>query len=313
MDGQNDASRRLTARSGFTLVEILVTCAIISLLCLLILPAVQRAREASRKIQCLNNLRNLGVALNQHASTSGAYPAGYGSPLGDSYLVKLLPYIDQKALYDAFNLELPPGRQILSNENGTALFKPVNLLMCPSDAHRTDPLATYSANYAANAGHHAISGSGAFIGRSLSPDEITDGLSGTVALSEWVVGAGNGARKTRLGTTYRLPNNIGDFAQFHKSCGMLDPRIAMPGDPGYKGQFWISGGFGTTQYNHLLVPNTPSCFNVYFTGFSAGSYHGAGCNALRMDGRASFVKESIDTRVWSSLGTRSGGEVVADE
>jgi prepilin-type N-terminal cleavage/methylation domain-containing protein len=300
-------------RDGFTLIELLVVLTIIGVLLALIIPAVQKSREAARKAACANRLHNIGVALNHHASTFGVYPAGYGLPHGVSYLLKLLPFVERQALYDTFNFALPPGFLAGSSENGTTMFTRIDEFTCPSDGYRTAPLAVFSANYAANAGENSLTGTGAFINRPLPPAEIRDGLSGTVGVSEWVVGEGNETHQTRLGSTYSITDNTRSFDRFRDICRALDPHYYIPSGDGYKGRYWIDGGLGTTQYNHVLTPNMPSCYSWHFKAVCAGSYHGGGCYSLWLDGRVGFVQESINQRLWTSLGTRSGGEVAAGE
>ena len=166
-------------RDGFTLIEMLVVILIIAILAALLIPAVQRARESARRITCINNLKNLGLAIHNHEANFNTFPSGSG-PIGASYLVKLLPYIEQVQLYNSLNLQVLPTKVIIGMENSTAFTCQVASFSCPSDSFRSDAISYAATSYAANAGSNGknfVYGDGAFIGRALAPNEITDGLS----------------------------------------------------------------------------------------------------------------------------------------
>ena len=138
-------------QSGFTLIETLVVIAVIGLLVALILPAVQAAREAARRVQCVNNLKQLGIALRGHVDSFGTYPSGSGTRYGNgSYLVPLLPFIEQRVAYDAINFTDTSVSSLLNNSNATVEVMDVSCFVCPSEPKSSEPIKR--TNYAGNAG-----------------------------------------------------------------------------------------------------------------------------------------------------------------
>ena len=308
-----------TRRRGFTLIELLVVIAIIGILIGLILPAVQAAREAARRTQCASNLKMLGLAVHLHIDARGHLPGGFGQPFEASFLVQVLPYLEQIPLYDSLNLTSPEFT-LVTSDNHTALQTKVSTFFCPSEPSRSAD-AAFSPNYAANAGLNCITGDGVFTGRRVAPADITDGLSQTAGLAEWIVGPasfGDDAPGSRLGSVYTFEYPPGsDFRNhriFVQLCNQLVPDHAQPTSSlKFKGIFWTTGGFGHTQYNHSMPPNSPSCDVGPWYAYTAGSFHPGGVNVLMMDGRVRYVKESIDPDIWLSIGTRSGGEIVGGD
>src|SRR6516162_2040974 len=142
----NKSVRRL----GFTLIELLVVIAIIAVLVALLLPAVQQAREAARRSQCKNNLKQLGLAMHNYHDLYKDFPMGgwiSGSKDVGSYMVRILPYVDQAPLYSLINFSINVDSQILPN--GQALATTIiPLYQCPSDDAQV--LQTGSQNYGNN-------------------------------------------------------------------------------------------------------------------------------------------------------------------
>lgn len=151
---------------GFTLVELLVVIAIIGILVALLLPAVQTAREAARRSQCINNLRQLSLGLLNYEAAQGAFPIGFEFPkgtnpatqsdFGPNWAIRLLPYIEESGVYDQFNLE----EFISEQANAIPRAAEIATLRCPSDSYNSVPLVmapmrrTWArGNYAANAGN----------------------------------------------------------------------------------------------------------------------------------------------------------------
>ena len=154
MQTRNVGKRRVAPRSGFTLIELLVVISIIATLMALILPAIQQAREAARRTQCQNNLKNITLAAISRAETfrgvlppSGTYPKGgaFGVPFqGHSWVFNLLPYLDQQAIYERWDSTLP-----YSSGGNIAISKySIPVLACPNDDSATgvDGGLTYVAN-----------------------------------------------------------------------------------------------------------------------------------------------------------------------
>jgi prepilin-type N-terminal cleavage/methylation domain-containing protein len=308
----------IRGRRGLTLIELLVVMAVIGLLVALLIPAVQASREAALRARCANNLRQIGLAIQHHAEAMGAFPAGIGAMPGPSYLVQILPYLEQRPLYDALNMSTD---DLLCDENATVLRQTPDSFLCPADVGRTTQSGR-AVNYAANAGRDSVRGEGVFIGRPIRPGDIADGLAQTAGVAEWLVGPGlthpdaMPGRFDRLRFQYRLARVYSDRPEdidaFIHACEALSPSdVDFRTMSASKGQFWINGGLGVTQYNHMLRPNRPSCSAPENAkAVSASSTHGGAAHVLTMDGSVRPVKDSVDSRVWSAAGTRSGGETV---
>jgi len=300
-------------RRGFTLIELLVVIGIIGLLMALILPAVQQAREAARRATCASQLKNIGLAVHHHADGHNAFPAGSGSsPLGASYLLQILPYMEQLPLYNTINVTTSG----LSNENLTVIFLTPGIFLCPSDTRRETNESAVAVNYPGNAGHDSLHGEGVFIGRPLAARDITDGLSSTAGVAEWVVESGTSRYPSRLGASYQLrPRYSGapvDHDAFLRACDALDPAQILQVDV-YKGFFWVEGGLKSSSYNHESTPNRPTCSaSIDLNTWPAGGFHVGGVHVLTMDGGVHFIRDSVDPRLWAALGTRSGQEAVSD-
>lgn len=304
----------IARRRGFTLLELLVVISVIGLLLALILPALQYAREAARRTVCSSQLKNIGLAIHHHADGHSKFPSGSGQrPLGASFLCQILPYLEQTVLHNSLNMAFDAG----ANDNNTVAMMMPGMFLCPSNASRATMDSMNSTSYAGNTGRNPVGGEGVFISVALAARNITDGLSQTVGVAEWVVSSGDYERPSPLASTYRLQQLYGatqsDLDAFTRDCRALNLATSTPGH-WFKGQFWLDGNMTYTLYNHTLVPNQPSCSaerNMNAT--TAGSLHGGGAHAVSMDGAVHFVKESIDPRIWSALGTRSGGEQTGND
>src|SRR5262249_40421609 len=152
-------------RRGFTLIELLVVIAIIAVLIALLLPAVQSAREAARRAQCVNNLKQIGLGMHNYESAQGSLPPGIRGGIWGTWLVFVLPYVEQQSLYNAWNSDgnnnttaAAQGISYGSAFNITVTASRLNVYTCPSDVpqapiSRTDNGITRSVtshNYAVN-------------------------------------------------------------------------------------------------------------------------------------------------------------------
>jgi len=309
---------------GFTLIEVLVTVSIIGLLIALLLPAVQAAREAARRSQCSNHLRQFGIALNAYAKDYHVFPKGNNGVLY-SFHAMLLPYLDQTTLYSAINFSVD-GTLIVGrgDPNGTAAFTRVETFLCPSDPDETEfaiPGSRARTSYAGNGGYgHQLYGfNGLFdinSSQSIGFAGILDGTSNTAAVSEWALGPGLPNNNDPLRDVYNVEEDFtqpNEFNDFVNACRTLKPQSASL--MGVKYCFWLPGSYGTTLLNHILGPRENSCLNsnsVTDGAFSAGSFHPSGINVLFVDGHASQVSNTIPLVLWRALSTRGGGEVISD-
>ena len=301
------ASRK---RLGFTLIEILVVISVVALLVAFLLPAIQSAREAARRTHCMNNLKQLGLALHNYESLAQRLPSGLNGKAGYSFLVMALPFMEKMAVYNNINFQVDIGAIGPNSTNYTALKAGSGLFLCPSD--KISDASRYSTNYAGNYGTAAHSGlhDGVInpnrIGVRLG--EIVDGTSTTAMISEWLTTSPTFA----VGQNNQTPMELDDFTAACRTIG----AIASTPAASEKGDNWLDGFYRFTLYNHVMKLNEHSCTNGRSDergAWSAGSKHPGGANILYGDSHVSFVKSSIVEPVWRSIGTRNGGEVVNAE
>ncbi len=334
------------SRSGMTAVELLVSLAVISLLLSLIVPAVQSARERSRNLQCLNNLRQLGNACQQFESAHRHLPAYRGKrKVGERGPVKtnlsvqaqLLPFLDQQTLFDKIDRREdgeglgsdPPG----SGFNADLLRTPVPVFSCPSDS-MSHAGNSYRGCIGTTPGVHSTepeSDPGAaqlgifvrFNGRPLA--SVKDGLSQTVMFSERLCGDQDTSTFTPsrdVADVSRMPP--GHWAFLYPDDVIRACRLITSVDvehSSFTGFTWLLGGPTDTLYNHVLPPNSaiPDCGYGYRGGngqgqgaITARSLHPGTVNIVLGDGSARAVNDAIDSDVWRAMGSVRGQEVVDD-
>jgi prepilin-type N-terminal cleavage/methylation domain-containing protein/prepilin-type processing-associated H-X9-DG protein len=275
-------------RRGFTLIELLVVIAIISVLIGLLLPAVQSAREAARRAQCLNNLKQLGIALHNYHAANDCFPVGYFFPTANqvypgipqdyycwSVLAQMLPHIEQGAVYNALNFSFP----IRSGPNGafgaapfavipanmTVVAVKVSTFLCPDDGFPQPAPGSGPINYVFCVGDGLNGGAslpgdimlanGAFtMGKAIGVSGITDGSSNTVAATEQLLGIAGPATQT---SPTPVPQDWRRAFSVEDEEGLDDPDCARAtgGWQLDKGLGWWEGGFRSTLYNHYYTPN----------------------------------------------------------
>ncbi|MDX2038540.1 MAG: DUF1559 domain-containing protein [Isosphaeraceae bacterium] len=293
--------------SGFTLVELLVTITIIAVLAALLLPAVQAAREAARRVRCVDNLRQIGLALHSYEGVKGCFP----HQSSFSHHAMLLPELEQAPIFNAVNFQ---AAWIADDErNETAARVKLALFVCPSDPE----FPVIGTNYGVNeGGGFTRFGSNGFVTRSgLRVGEISDGTSHTIAFSEFLRSgySSTNPRRVAFGTP-ALRVDPSEFDRFVSECNRPAAPVRIVIEE--RGMKWLNSGPIFTSYNHVNVVNGKNCTNgthVSWGAWSAGSMHPSGAHSLFADGHVHFMKESISLAVWRSLGSRNGNEPISSE
>lgn len=315
---------RQRPQRGVTLIEILVVSAIIAIVAGLLLVAAQAAREASRRVQCANNLKQLGIAINGYIADFQALPPGNHSR-GWSLHTALLPYLEQQTLYAALNFAEQPIRPTFMKGGANQTLCQITLsgLLCPSDS----PLRNWSppTSYAGNIGYgfdpkqlpyHAANNGSITILPSLPirPQDITDGASQTVAMSEWLFSQSGRRDATR--SVFVLTEPVGSNTEWDQAvliCEKTDVAHARnwPG----RGRNWYRGVPCETQYTHALPPGHISCVNgtSKLTGIitATSQHYGGSVNTLYVDGHVAMTPTTVSREVWRALGTRAGGDLAS--
>jgi len=333
-----------------TLIELLVVIACISILLALLTPAVQAAREAARRLACVNKLKQIGLALQNYATSCGALPpAGWASTtaadediqLDHSMKSRLLEFMDQGTLYNAINFSLPVNPYQSGGDyygNVTACSTKVAAFLCPSDPDReTWPMANLSGvdfnvastNYPNNMGVTPTytgmveNGPTYFLNRSdwsrssVGFADMMDGTSQTAMFSEFLRYAGAGQDPSSPGNRLRVIFKIDWETETGTPRG--DSQVCQAADSlqgDYKGEYWAQHDPGRGGgYFHTNPPNTKSCNGGWFPygWVSASSLHPGGVNVLFIDGSVRFIKNSVNYQTWLALGTIAGGEVISTD
>jgi len=306
-------------QKGFTLIELLVVIAIIGVLIGLLLPAVQKVREAAARLQCTNNLKQIGLAMMNYESTYRMFPAGYldnmttnrpnsaatsnPDPItGWGWGTLILPYLEQESLYKSININ-----SIAMNNTyaGTIAFRKTVIkgFLCTSDdtGLNTFTISGTGGNFElAKSSYAGVNGQaeladfdtafglGMFLrGRGVSIAEVTDGLSNTLFVGE----RSSKSAKQAVGTLPGVCTWVG----------------ALPGGDldGETPALYILGWTGNSS--SPAKPNMPEP-DGSFHPESFTSRHSGGVNFLFGDGSVRFITDSIDGQTWVKLGTRQGGE-----
>ncbi len=312
---------------AFTLVELLVVIAIIGILIALLLPAVQAAREAARRMQCSNHLKQIGLALHNYADVHKTLPGSdQQGKLRGSYFIRLLPYLEQNALYDQLDFDLPNTPGFMSQTVGDGRLFEVLLptMLCPSDPYKELGKGRFTPPYAEPIrpkGNYAMSlGAQSIPTNTWTPtdcrlyapyDAYPKGYFGTGGAS-W----GNSQTGTtisgvvsRLGWSARF-RDVTDGLSNTIFAGEIRPECSSWPD-------WL-GWIGYDNFIATSPPiNFPSCQsgaadpcndpNNCNTSQGFKSCHPGGCSFVLGDGSVHFISETIDYETYQTLGDRRDG------
>lgn len=320
----------MTNRKAFTLIELLVVIAIIAILVGMLLPAVQKVREAAANSKCKNNLKQIGIALNNYHASMGTLPPGRDRfPMVFSPQARLLAYIEQDNLNRLLDYSAPPldfsntGTNPNDNTSANApTKKEIRIFLCPADSALTRvPNSQYGAiNYVANVGTGLIDGGviamgdGVFTQEPLAFKDVTDGSSNTGAFSESLLG--NGLMSTGTMPADRRRERFMVAGSAVPSPAVCNSATGGAWDGGIRNSKWINGHYGDALFNHYYPPNAREwdCGNSSNNRAlsSARSNHVGSVNVLFLDGDVRTIRDSINIDQWRAMSTRGGGEVVID-
>lgn len=325
-------------RSGFTLIEMLVVIGIIGMLTALLLPAVQFAREAARRTQCQNHLKQIGLGLANYIDTAGYFPQGEtksedprflttselpcSGPADRSFFVALLPFVERRFHFDQFNHQLA----MIGPEQSTARTTIISIYACPSDNESGvsqamltkepwygdldgETITSWRSSYA---GCHSVGGA-SVLGMQFCQIPVEH--------IRLVNGCITGLSNISLASVTDGLSNTMVVSEKSATMQVQKMRFINPDDRGTNG-IWTSGSIRETVFMAALPPNSfrivrPDDLMKEETR-SASSEHPGGVNLLMGDGSVRFAKDTIDSTkgppfthgVWQKLATRNGGEVI---
>jgi prepilin-type N-terminal cleavage/methylation domain-containing protein/prepilin-type processing-associated H-X9-DG protein len=316
-------------RRAFTLIELLVVIAIIAVLIALLLPSVQAAREAARRVGCTNNLKQLGLALHNYHDSVGSFPPGYLSLVdpvtfdndgpGWGWAARLLNQVEQAPLYNSINFVL--GIEFPANQ--TSRITVLGSFLCPSDAFRLDVFMVVDAttsNTTPGAPICAVASSN-YVGSVGSGDPSS--------LYPYIIDADNGppGRDNGNGLFYRNHSvNVAmitdgesqTFAAGERSqhlsratwtgavTSAAVPLVALQAEAGLDPE-----GGGALVLSHTGEGHGPNSPSGLAHGDQYWSLHPGGANFLFVDGSVRFIKEQVGFKIFQALATRAGGEVLS--
>lgn len=335
-------------RRAYTLIELIVIVGIIGVLIGLLVPSIRSARLAAMRVQCQNNLRQVGLALHNYHDAHEVFPPGRLRSRVDgrgqcwSAYAQLLPFLEQDMIFSTINFQQNPEARPSAAypANNTALTTTINTLTCPVDAHEPVPGQVGTLSYLLNTGNtYAISPrnpgrvpvTGVFFENSaVRFADLADGSSQTVFVSETIRSEpstpstwdGRGSHHafvlTRGSDDEKAGPELTDPATQCSGEGL----ILLPA----QGRSWAFAAPGVSLYNHVRPPNDPrvGCrgglpysdrtnadWDRLSHDIGAQSHHPSGVNALFGDASVRFVRNPVDPAIWSAVGSRAGGEAAS--
>jgi len=323
-------------KRGFTLIELLVVIAIIAVLIALLLPAVQAAREAARRSQCVNNLKQFGLAMHNHHQAYDFLPNGfYQSPATYPWTFVILPFMEANAFFNAANL----NQNYNAAANSTVTAATMGSFMCPSDPGAntivTSSALSASATVSRHKGNYVVS---------WGPTHYTQGLPNPFVATikpfngplDTAVAQNSAFRPQKQSGLILNGRNFRDFIDGTSNSLMMAELLAAQSGGGRddaRGDIW-GAGKTSSQFEAYLPPNStapdqmtstsvcvdksvltsnPPCGGNGDEFNGARSFHPGTVNALLADGSVKSMKNSISVTVWRALSTIDGNEVISGD
>jgi type II secretory pathway pseudopilin PulG len=319
------------------LIELLVVMAVIGVLIALLLPAVQNARESSRRTGCKNNLKQIGLALHSYVDAFATFPpgsvrryVGIFPPFGGSWqtsqlswMTRILPYLDERPIYKKIDWSQEQGDQGATHTKLRATK--LGIFLCPSDGNRNASTTYSPTNYVTCIGHTTNASEGFIPPPGGVPTPATQNAEGVMLINSYVsIGhIRDGTSNTMIVSECKVNNPWvyryqGDTAGYTACLTGTDPPISNNVNTGTgRGFSWFFAQANQAwTYSTQLPPNDMAtqnheCENFTTTGvFAARSHHTGGVHVLTCDGATRFVNDNIDRQIWKNVGTRAGKEVV---